>query len=44
MLYNIYSPDVKFIEEITELLLSAEATVFYNKEFNITSVKQKGLS
>lgn len=44
---NIYKPNAvedssDFNEEnITELLLSVEATVFFNKKFNITSVKQK---
>ena len=28
-------------EDITELLLSVEATIFYNKKFNITSIKAK---
>ena len=28
-------------EDITELLLSVEATIFYNKKFNITSIKVK---
>lgn len=50
-LHNIYKPDANaedssnFTEEnVTELLLSVEATVFYNKKFNITSVKQKDSS
>ena len=28
-------------EDITEVLLSVEATIFYNKKFNITSIKAK---
>ena len=43
-LHNIYKPNdsSNFNEEnTTELLLSVEATVFYNKKFNITAVKQK---
>lgn len=28
-------------EDITELLLSVEATLFYNKKFNITAIKAK---
>lgn len=46
-LHSIYKPNAKvedssnFIEEnATELLLSVEATVFYNKNFNITSIQQ----
>ena len=47
-LHNIYNPEAKvqdsstFDEEnITELLLSVEATIFYNKKMNVTSIKQK---
>lgn len=47
-LYNIYkqNADVKAFsqfteEDIMELLLTVEATVFYNKKFNITSIQQK---
>ena len=47
-LYNMYKPNDKvkdatnFSEEdITELLLSVEATIFYNKKFNITLIKAK---
>ena len=46
-LHNIYKPNAKvedssnFNEEnVPELLLSVEATVLYNKKFNITSIKQ----
>ena len=28
-------------EDITELLLSVEASIFYNKKFNITAIKAK---
>ena len=47
-LYNMYKPNDKVKEaknfreeDITELLLSVEATIFYNKKFNITSIKAK---
>ena len=50
-LHNIYKPNAKvedsghFNEEnVTKLLLSVEATVFYNKKFNITSIKEKDQS
>ena len=46
-LRNIYKPNAKvedssnFNEEnVPELLLPVEATVLYNKKFNITSIKQ----
>ena len=44
----MYKPNAKvedssdFTEEnVTELLLSVEATLLYNKKMNITSIKQK---
>lgn len=47
-LYNMYKANDKVKdainsseEDITELLLSVEATIFYNKKFNITSIKAK---
>lgn len=47
-LYNIYNPQAKvqdsstFNEDnITELLFSVQATIFYNKKMNVTSIKQK---
>ena len=47
-LHDMYKPNAKveaandFNEQnITELLLSVEATVFYDKKFNLTSVNQK---
>ena len=47
-LHNMYKPNAKVEDSIdftegnvTELLLSVEATLFYNKKINITSIKQK---
>ena len=47
-LHNICKPNAEVDDsndfnkpQVIQLLLSVEATVFYNKKFNITSVKQK---